>query len=65
MVNDIIAYENGELDAEGTLALFGTLLRTGQAWSLQGHYGRTASALVEAGWLTANGERTDRELSTI
>jgi hypothetical protein len=65
MIDSIIAYENGDLDAEETLELFGTLLRTGQAWTLQGHYGRTASALVEAGWLTATGERTDRELSDI
>lgn len=45
----IIAYEAGELDREETLELFRELTRTGLAWVLQGHYGRTAASLIEAG----------------
>jgi hypothetical protein len=48
-VEQIIAYEQGRLDDEGTLRLFGALVASGLAWNLQGHYGRTAHALIEAG----------------
>ena len=51
-INQIIAYENGQLDEAGVIELFQSLVNTGLAWSLQGHYGRTAKALIEAGLVT-------------
>jgi hypothetical protein len=51
-INQILAYENGELDEAGVIELFQNLVSTGLAWSLQGSYGRTANALIEAGLVT-------------
>lgn len=48
-VGAIIAFECGELGEEGVIELFQHLVDNGHAWSLQGSYGRTASALIEAG----------------
>jgi hypothetical protein len=45
----MIAWEQGELDEEGTVELFQGLVDSGLAWQLQGMYGRTAQALIEAG----------------
>lgn len=55
-VEQIIAYEQGELDEADTLALFGELIATGMAWSLQGSYGRQAAAFIEAGLISREGE---------
>jgi len=49
LVGVIMAYESGELDDEATVELFQHLIDSGLAWSLQGHYGRTATALIGAG----------------
>lgn len=48
-IDKIIAYENGELSEEEVIELFQDLIDSGQVWSLQGHYGRTAAALIDAG----------------
>lgn len=52
----IIQYETGELAPEHTLKLFAELVRTGQAWALQGHYGRTSQELIKAGYISKTGE---------
>jgi hypothetical protein len=57
MVDDIIAYECGELDADATVALFQHLIDNGMAWTLQGCYGRTAAALIEAGHCHRKGQK--------
>ena len=45
----IIAYEQGELSEEAVLELFQALVDSGLVWALQGHYGRTAAGLIQAG----------------
>jgi hypothetical protein len=54
-VSLIMAYENGELSDEDTIRLFGQLVKSGLAWKLQGHYGRTAKGLIDAGYISPKG----------
>ncbi len=52
VLGTLIQYEEGELDDTETLDLFQELVNTGIVWELQGSYGRTAQALLEAGDIT-------------
>jgi hypothetical protein len=56
LVDKIIAYECGDIDEAGILELFAELIKSGRAWTLQGHYGRTASALIDAGYISEDGK---------
>lgn len=49
LIAGIIAFEQGELSDDETDELFQYLVDSGLAWTLQGFYGRTAVALIEAG----------------
>lgn len=51
-LNAILAFEQGELDEEGTIKLFQSLIDTGLAWQLQGCYGRFAQELIKQGYCT-------------
>ena len=54
-IDQIMDYENGELDDEQSVELFQQLIDSGLAWQLQGSYGRTAVALIQAGHCHAKG----------
>jgi len=54
-VDYIMEYELGYLSDIQTLHLFSNLVKTGMAWGLQGHYGRQANALIEAGYMDTKG----------
>lgn len=57
----IIAYEEGNTSEDEDLKLFSYLVKHGHAWRLQGHYGRTAMAYIEAGLLTKEGDIVEHE----
>ena len=48
-VDRIIRYEAGEMDSDEIKDLFQDLVISGEAWILQGHYGRAAKAMLDAG----------------
>ena len=45
----IIDYEAGALGEQEVIEGFQHLINSGLCWSLQGHYGRKAAQLIEAG----------------
>lgn len=55
MIDDMMAWENGELDREQTICLFQKLIDNGMAWQLQGMYGRTAARLIDEGFCHRKG----------
>ena len=65
LVTQIMLYESGELDYEDTLNLFSKLIKSGQAWSLQGHYGRTAKQIIELNLISKDGKITQHGLDSI
>jgi len=48
-VQDIIDYENGDMDWDRMVDMFQKLIDSGEAWTLQGSYGRMAMRLVDDG----------------
>jgi len=56
LVDSIMAYEGGNMTIREFLELFGYLIKTGQAWRLQGMYGRQAHRLIQIGDISKTGE---------
>lgn len=56
MVDDIMDYESGQMSEDDIPGFFQRLVNSGAAWSLQGHYGRTAQQLIDAGIISAKGK---------
>lgn len=59
IVDDIIAYESGEMSDDQIVAFFQRLVDSGMAWQLQGSYGRMAQSLIDAGAVTRKGTVND------
>ena len=49
-------WEDGELSEKATITLFQELVDSGDAWALQGAYGRQAQKMINAG-LIKNSKR--------
>ena len=61
-LDQMIAFEHGELDQDATVELFQKLVDSGVAWKLQGFYGRTAADLIRAGLVHTPGAVAGRTL---
>jgi hypothetical protein len=53
LVDQLIAYEEGQLTEDQEIAFFEHLVQTGTCWQLQGHYQRVAATLMEAGLISS------------
>ena len=56
IVDQIMAYESGEMEDEDVVRFFAQLIKDGTCWQLQGHYGRVATSLIEQGIISRSGE---------
>jgi hypothetical protein len=54
-VDNIIKYESGEMGLGEMVQFFADMIKSGDVWSLQGHYGRNAMAIIEAGIVDREG----------
>jgi hypothetical protein len=65
IVDYIMDYESGNMSDLDILRMFSELIKNGMAWSLQGHYGRTANSLIENEYLMDNGDFNEGKLEDI
>tara|TARA_B100001094_G_scaffold73520_1_gene69857 strand:+ start:437 stop:616 length:180 start_codon:yes stop_codon:yes gene_type:complete len=56
LTDRIVEYESGELNQDQTIQLFQELVDSGLIMQLQGHYGRMAFQLMEAGLITVDSD---------
>ena len=56
IVSMIDAYENGDTNLEQEIFLYAELVRTGKAWTLQGHYGRVAMEMIDLEFISKDGK---------
>ena len=55
MINEIIQFEEGELDFVETVKLFSALIKSGQIMGLQGNYQRLGALMIIDGLLENDG----------
>jgi len=55
IVDKIMKWEDGRMTDTEIIDFFSELVKSGQAWRLQGSYGRMAQRLIDAGYIDKNG----------
>ena len=56
LISRIMDWEAGEMNADEAVEFFADLIKSGTAWHLQGIYGRTAQAYIDAGYVSPEGD---------
>lgn len=56
LIGHIMDYETCNISHKRILELFSHLIKTGQAWTLQGSYGRVAKQMIDIEWINEDGE---------
>jgi len=51
-INEIIKYDSDKMTQEEEIKFIQSLIDSGEAWTLQGHYGRTAAYFIDEGLCT-------------
>lgn len=46
-IDQIIDFENGEMDEQQIIEMFASGIKSGMVWQLQGSYGRMAQSLID------------------
>ena len=55
LVDKIMKWEDGRMTDTEIIDFFSELIKSGQAWQLQGNYGRMAQRLIDAGYIDKKG----------
>jgi hypothetical protein len=55
-VDFMMAFEDGDVNAKQAIDGFAELIKSGIVWSLQGVYGRTATTLIDGGYINKAGK---------
>ena len=55
-ISDIMAFEEGTMTEDEVIDFIQDGISRGWVWRLQGFYGRTAQALIDAGLCTTKGQ---------
>lgn len=63
LLDQIMAYENDELDVLDEIKLMAKLVQNGMAWTLQGHYGRFANRLIKMEFINHKGELNEEKVN--
>lgn len=63
LLTKMIDFETGTLGFEQTIKLFSCLVKNGMAWTLQGFYGRTATRLIDNGYIDIQGNINEELLN--
>ena len=64
LVNQIIAWESGDMESDAEIVFFQSLVKSGLCWEMQGMYGRRAKQLLDDGLIMESNKRKRPTLIT-